>query len=319
MVSEFRKRIYRLFKEHTDLKLNDNFWRWFGNSVTVDENGNPLIFYHGTKQQGINTFKAKYSDGLIFFAYNEEFAKQWASHAPLTPEQEEKTREFMGSDDLANYRKEVMARYKRDHGDNWADDDDIRNAAKWEIKEYEKQKYKQMGIEENVIPVYIRATKIFNPARDYELVLDKIAEHLDMPLKPMFDKEVEEAEKKFNKIHDVLMKWLTDHRDWIDDPVLDKEVRKREEALENAFKEFDAVRNKNVSIQDHLKRIQKGAWIYFENPETINKIWELGYDAIELAEHDGEISTLAVREGTNQIKSIDNNGNWSTDSNDIYK
>ena len=28
--------------------LNGNFWKWFGNSKVVDEQGNPIIMYHGT-------------------------------------------------------------------------------------------------------------------------------------------------------------------------------------------------------------------------------------------------------------------------------
>ena len=66
---------------------------------------------------------------------------------------------------------------------------------------------------------------------------------------------------------------------------------------------------------NHLKRIMSGAWVYFENSETINKIWELGYDAIELSEHSGVITTLAVREGTNQVKSIFNYGEWGKSNN----
>ncbi len=29
-------------------KFNDAFWRWFGESQVVDENGKPLLLYHGT-------------------------------------------------------------------------------------------------------------------------------------------------------------------------------------------------------------------------------------------------------------------------------
>lgn len=29
--------------------LDEEFWRWFGNSKVVDKNGKPLIVYHGTK------------------------------------------------------------------------------------------------------------------------------------------------------------------------------------------------------------------------------------------------------------------------------
>lgn len=31
--------------------LNDNFWRWFGNSKVVDTEGNPLVMYHGTTSE----------------------------------------------------------------------------------------------------------------------------------------------------------------------------------------------------------------------------------------------------------------------------
>jgi hypothetical protein len=39
-----------------NVKLNDNFWKWFGNSKVVDNNGNPQIFYHGTDAY-FNEFK----------------------------------------------------------------------------------------------------------------------------------------------------------------------------------------------------------------------------------------------------------------------
>ena len=37
--------------ESKEPKLNDNFWKWFGNSKVVDENGNPMVCYHGTPQE----------------------------------------------------------------------------------------------------------------------------------------------------------------------------------------------------------------------------------------------------------------------------
>lgn len=33
-----------------------NFWRWFGNSQVVDEQGRPLVVYHGTPGYGFDTF-----------------------------------------------------------------------------------------------------------------------------------------------------------------------------------------------------------------------------------------------------------------------
>ena len=34
--------------ESVQNKLNDNFWKWFGNSKVVDEQGRPLVVYHGS-------------------------------------------------------------------------------------------------------------------------------------------------------------------------------------------------------------------------------------------------------------------------------
>lgn len=308
-------KILNKLTESSEPNLNQNFWNWFKGSKTVDEKGNPLIFYHGTKQPNITNFKAKYDDGLVFFAYNEEFAKEWASNAPLTPEQEQGVSDFKGSDDLANYRKEVMDRYKRDYGDNWADDDDIRKAAKWEIKEYEKQKYKQMGIEENVMPVYIRATKIFNPEKDYSKVIKEISDHWDLDLKSDYKQEYNEAKAEYDKVNNVINKWFEEHKEYRNDSAMEPEFRKREDVLTNALNKFNEVKKKIETRNNHLKRIMSGAWVYFENPETINKIWKLGYDAIELSEHNGVITTLAVREGTNQVKSIFNYGEWGSDTN----
>ena len=42
-----------------NVKLNDNFHKWFGNSKVVDKNGNPRICYHGTQKGGFEEFKPK--------------------------------------------------------------------------------------------------------------------------------------------------------------------------------------------------------------------------------------------------------------------
>ncbi len=42
-----------------DIKLNENFFKWFGNSKVVDKNGNPMICYHGTPNGGFDEFKPK--------------------------------------------------------------------------------------------------------------------------------------------------------------------------------------------------------------------------------------------------------------------
>ena len=41
-------RSYLNEQENVETNLNDNFWNWFGDSKMVDENGNPMILYHGS-------------------------------------------------------------------------------------------------------------------------------------------------------------------------------------------------------------------------------------------------------------------------------
>ena len=51
--------------------LNDNFWKWFGNSKLIDNDGIPIIYYHGTKSSKIfDKFKISdgfYGEGVYFF------------------------------------------------------------------------------------------------------------------------------------------------------------------------------------------------------------------------------------------------------------
>ncbi len=45
---KFKKFIEYLSEQQTNnSNINDNFWNWFGNSVTI-ENDNPIFLYHGT-------------------------------------------------------------------------------------------------------------------------------------------------------------------------------------------------------------------------------------------------------------------------------
>jgi hypothetical protein len=55
-----KKFIKNTLKEYLlEQNLNNNFYKWFGNSKVVDENGTPMICYHGTSKGGFDTFKPK--------------------------------------------------------------------------------------------------------------------------------------------------------------------------------------------------------------------------------------------------------------------
>ncbi len=54
--------------------INDNFWKWFGNSSVVDKNNKPLIVYHGTNNK-FDVFRiSKYGSmgsGIYLTTYKE--------------------------------------------------------------------------------------------------------------------------------------------------------------------------------------------------------------------------------------------------------
>ena len=52
----YKKRLYEL--SGIEQKLNDNFWKWFGNSKVKDTEGNPIVVYHGTDKD-FNTFEVR--------------------------------------------------------------------------------------------------------------------------------------------------------------------------------------------------------------------------------------------------------------------
>ena len=63
---ELRKFIATTIREYlneqqsfNNIKLNNNFFKWFCNSKVVDKNGNPMICYHGTPNGGFDEFKPK--------------------------------------------------------------------------------------------------------------------------------------------------------------------------------------------------------------------------------------------------------------------
>lgn len=53
-----------------------NFWRWFGDSASVDETGQPRVVYHGTDHPDVRHFDGRESIG--WFSANHEMASSYA-------------------------------------------------------------------------------------------------------------------------------------------------------------------------------------------------------------------------------------------------
>lgn len=293
-------------------ELNDNFWKWFGNSKTVDKNGNPLVFYHGTRQT-FDKFKAKYEDGLLFFAYDEKFAKDWAKGSPLTIEQQELQNGLY--DKSKPFNNAVVKKMKQKYNTDDLSSDELYKELKTRTNRYYNRLEKQAGIEPKVMRVYIKAENIFVPERDYELVLDEIISYYEW--KNPYTKEYEDKLKEFENAYDVAQahwdEWWANNKDADEETIQDEEKK-----LDMAFRKYSRYKSIKNEFDNHIKRIKTGAWVYFEHKNVIDKIWELGYDAIQLSEKQGIITTLAVREGTNQVKSVDNKGTWDNSEN-IYE
>lgn len=73
------------------MDLNDNFWKWFGNSKVVNDDGKPMICYHHseksfsffTKNKGYNTSLAGIEEVQrhgFFFTPNKEFSKRYGRY-----------------------------------------------------------------------------------------------------------------------------------------------------------------------------------------------------------------------------------------------
>jgi hypothetical protein len=62
--------------------LNDNFWKWFGDSKVVDKKGNPLIVYHGSGRNFTEFEPMKSSSDFpeaMYFSDSEKVAKSYSN------------------------------------------------------------------------------------------------------------------------------------------------------------------------------------------------------------------------------------------------
>lgn len=55
---------------HSSIDSINNFWKWFGNSKTVDSKGRPLVFYHGSQHS-----KIKPNRNMLWFTQDKSAAE----------------------------------------------------------------------------------------------------------------------------------------------------------------------------------------------------------------------------------------------------
>lgn len=76
------KDIKKIIKEEVQNYLNDNFWKWFGNSKVVDASGKPLKVYHGT-----NADFSEFKGDVFFFSSTPKYASKFATLDALRKKQ----------------------------------------------------------------------------------------------------------------------------------------------------------------------------------------------------------------------------------------
>jgi hypothetical protein len=221
-----------------------NFWRWFGNSVVVDDKGFPRLVLHGTSRD-FEKFIPKQA-GAIFFTDDPFFANTFSNLSQnwmvdhveqfLTPKQieEAKAETLRVMDDLTRREYELTQ------------DSPIRDFEK--IYEWELAVKPRLPTSPNIMPIYVKMENPFDyeNKEHVELVADKI---LGGKKRIKFKKDIEDVPpgKSFNR--DDLIRLMYG--------------------------------DKNSSKP---KLRQGGFWQLIENDQVINAIKSLGFDGISVFE-----------------------------------
>ena len=250
-----------------------NFWRWFGNSVFVDEDGRPLVMYHGTAAD-IEEFIPKQANA-IFITPRVEFAAEfkkgvlggvatWSENwmvehydEILTPEQIERVKIKSLSEIDPETKKDYKLTPKSHH------------SAFTETAEFNQGLLDEMPSRANVIPLFVKAENPFNYSNENHVrqVVDRL--FLD------FDVDLEQ------------------------DP----------NGTIRFMNESTSMADKNYSEAEIYKMLNNGYWPLIEQAEVQDVIRELGFDGFSVQE--SLVKNFGVF-SPNQVKSaVGNDGNFS--------
>lgn len=129
---------FKIFEENN--VLNDNFWKWFGDSKVVDKNGNPLVVYHGSHSEfsefdGVSYFTDDYMNADGYAGGEYVYEVYLSIKNPLIIDANDKkwdkietpygksTQEVVGNVDGNKYDGVIFNNIK----DSWIDDEDYQD------------------------------------------------------------------------------------------------------------------------------------------------------------------------------------------------
>lgn len=256
-----------------------NFWRWFGDSVFVDDQGRPMVMYHGTARE-IDEFIPKQANA-IFITPKVEFAADfkkgvlggvatWSENWMvdnyediLTPEQIERAKLKALSEIDAETKKDYKLTPKSHH------------SAFVETAEFNQALLDEMPSRANVIPLFVKAENPFN---------------YDNP----------------NHVRQVVDRLFLDSGvDLETDP----------NGLIRFEDENGSIADKQYSENEVYKMLSRGYWPLIEQKEAQEAIRGLGFDGFSVQE--ALTKNYAVYDSTQVKSAIGNTGEFSPEKKGI--
>ena len=185
--------------EQWALVRTDRFKGFFGDwvndsknaSKVVDENGEPRVVYHGTKHK-FWTFdggksRARYTDGLNYFALDKQFAEDWIHRDDDWQRDPEDTEKIENARLRSlEHKREVSKPIFEKYGDKYWDTDEYRELEK-EFDQWERDnldldgmtvKEARYNFGKRLLGCFINARNPFNPTEMYDTVGKEMLQRL---------------------------------------------------------------------------------------------------------------------------------------------
>jgi len=256
-----------------------NFWRWFGDSVFVDEQGRPLVMYHGTARE-IEEFIPRQANAIfvtprVGFAADVNkgvlggvvtWSENWMAENYediLTPEQIERAKLKALSEIDAETKKDYQLTPKSHH------------SAFAETVEFNQALLDEMPSRANVIPLFVKAENPFNYDNQNHVrqVVDRLFQNAGIDL----EEEPNETIRLKN--------------------------------------ESGSLADKRYSEDEVQRMLSRGFWPLIEQEEVQWAIRDLKFDGFSVQEM--QTKNYAVYDSTQVKSSVGNSGKFSPEKKSI--
>lgn len=250
-----------------------NFWRWFGNSVFVDEDGRPLVMYHGTA------------------ADIQEFIPKQANAIFITPESNFAASYFGGVlTGASSWSEEWMV----EHYDEILSPEQIESAKLEALKNIDPETKKDYRLSKTS-----HHSAFFDTAEFIQAIKDRLPSRANVI--PLFVK----AENPFNYSNENHVRQVID-RLFLD---FDVNLEQDPKGTIRFMNESGAMADREYSESEVYKMLNRGYWPLIEQAEVQDVIRELGFDGFSVQEN--LVKNYGVFD-PNQVKSsVGNDGNFS--------